>query len=185
MRALSILVVAVLAAGCAGGASRPPLRTGFEDIPVPPGLAYHAVETTVIESPSVKAGHLVYRGRVEPDSLRLAMRQTLEARGWRHLSTSTTSSHGTILAFEKGVNALQVHIYEGRWFTYLVLDASRPLPPAEAAATGGLSREPGAPPPAPAAAPEPAPRGAWQSARDGAVSVGRSVQNFFTRLFSN
>jgi len=115
-----------------------PQRSEFEDIPVPKGLSYQADRSTIIESPNVKAARLVYRGRVEPESLGVAMRSTLEANGWRHVSTTTTSTHGTTQVYEKSGNSLQVHLWEGglfNWFTYVELTASRGIAVAPNAAT--------------------------------------------------
>src|SRR3989440_12341785 len=105
---VSAFLVLAFAAGCATGSSRP-VRSEFEDIPVPKGLTYQPDKSTIIESPSVKAARLVYRGRLEPESLTRAMRATLEANGWKHVSTTSTSNAGTIQVYEKGGNALQVH----------------------------------------------------------------------------
>ena len=126
---ISGLIALVFAAGCASAPSRP-LRAEFEDIPVPKGLAYIADKSTVIESPSVKAARLVYRGRLEPESLAVAMRTTLEANGWRNVSSTTTASHGVTQVYEKNGNSLQVLVWEQLWFTYLELTASRALQPA-------------------------------------------------------
>jgi hypothetical protein len=122
-----LLLIGFLVAGCAGTAPRPP-RSEFEDIPVPKGLTYQPDKSTVIESPSVKAARLIYRGRLEPESLGQAMRATLEANGWRHVSSTTTSGRGTVQVYEKANNALQVYISEGIWYTYVELDATRATP---------------------------------------------------------
>ena len=50
------------------------VRSEFEDIPVPKGLAYQQDESTVIETPNMKAGRHIYRGRLELDSLTTAIR---------------------------------------------------------------------------------------------------------------
>jgi hypothetical protein len=113
-------------------------RSEFEDIPVPRGLSYRADQSTIIESPNVKAARLLYRGRVEPESIGVAMRSTLEMNGWRHVSTSTTSTHGTTQVYEKGGNSLQVQVWEGglfNWFTYVELTASRAIAASPSAAT--------------------------------------------------
>jgi hypothetical protein len=123
-RLLLFLMVVLVAVGCATTAPRAP-RSEFEDIPVPKGLTYQPDKSTVIESPSVKAAWLVYRGRLEAESLASAMRATLEANGWRHVSSTSTSGRGTTQVYEKGTNALQVHIYEDIWYTYVELDATR------------------------------------------------------------
>jgi hypothetical protein len=123
----TIGIVALLAAGCVTTSSRPP-RSEFADISVPRGMTYQADQSTVIESPTVKAARLVYRGRLEPVSLGQAMRATLEANGWRFVSTTSTPSMGTLQIYEKDGNSLQVRIHEDRWFgwfTYLEVETGR------------------------------------------------------------
>jgi len=127
-RALVLVAIALLVAACATTSSRP-VRSEFEDIPVPRGLSLAEGRSTIIESPTVKAARLVYRGRIEPQSLGVAMRQTLEGSGWRHVSTSHAGDQGTIQVYEKGGNSLQVRIWEGWWFTYVELTASRAVQP--------------------------------------------------------
>jgi hypothetical protein len=122
-RVLAAVVVVALA-GCASTAPRP-TRVEFEDIPVPKGLAYVEGDSTVIESPTVKAAKLVYRGRVEPVSLGSAMRSTLEANGWRHVSSASTGERGATQVYEKPGNSLQVKVWEGWYYTYVELTASR------------------------------------------------------------
>src|SRR2546423_15304420 len=109
-RTIASALVVLLLAGCATLAPRTG-RTEFEDIPVPKGLAYMEDDSTIIESPSVKAAKLVYRGRVEPLSLGNAMRATLESNGWRHVSTATPSGKGTTQVYEKTGQALQVRVW--------------------------------------------------------------------------
>ena len=116
----------VFLAGCATFTPRA-ARSEFEDIPVPKGLAYVDGESTIIESPNVKAAKLVYRGRVEPVSLGNAMRSTLEANGWRHVSSATAGDKGTTQVYEKPGNALQVRVWESWYYTYVELTASRTL----------------------------------------------------------
>ncbi len=127
-RALAALVLMIVITACASAPPRP-VRSEFEDIPVPKGLEYQSDRSTVIESPLVKAARLVYRGRVEPDSLAGAMRTTLGANGWRNVSRTTTASHGTPQVYEKAGNSLQVQISEGIIYTYVELTASRALQP--------------------------------------------------------
>ncbi len=121
-----MLAVSLLAA-CASAPSRA-VRSEFEDIPVPKGLDYQTSQSTIIESPTVKAARLVYRGRLEIASLAVAMRTTLEANGWRHVS-STSSTHGTTQVYEKAGSSLEVRLWEGLWYTYVELTASRSLQP--------------------------------------------------------
>jgi hypothetical protein len=126
IRTLTAIALLALLAGCATGAPRP-MRVEFEDIPVPKGLAYHAPASTVIETPTVKAARQVYRGRIEPESLAVAIRTTLEANGWRHVSGSTTGQHGITQVFEKSGTSLHVLLWEGLWYTYAEYTTGRCL----------------------------------------------------------
>ena len=124
--AFAVIVAAALLAGCATASTRT-LRSEFEDIPVPKGLTYVEDQSTVIESPSVKAARLIYRGRIEPTSLGVAMRTTLEANGWRSVSATSAGGQGTTQVYEKSGNSLQVRVWEGWYYTYVELTASRVL----------------------------------------------------------
>jgi len=125
MRRLVVLgMVVVTLAACASSPARPQ-RSEFEDIPVPKGLALDADKSTIIESPSVKAARLFYKGRLEPESLGIAFRTTLEANGWRHLSSTLSSGKGTTQVYEKPGSSLQVLIYEGIYYTWVELSATR------------------------------------------------------------
>lgn len=119
---LSLIVL--VAVGCASAPPRP-VRSEFEDIPVPKGLTVDLDKTTIIESPTVKAARLFYYGRIQPESLALAFRTTLEANGWRHISSTTFSKQGTTQVYEKDGNSLQVQIYEGWWYTWVEVAATR------------------------------------------------------------
>ena len=127
------LAIVMVVAGCASAPARP-VRSEFEDIPVPKGLALDQDKTTIIESPSVKAARLVYKGRVEPGSLALAFRTTLEANGWRFISTTTFSPPGTTQVYEKSGDSLTVQISEEWWYTKVELTATKVVsrPPAVA-----------------------------------------------------
>ncbi|MDP3768474.1 MAG: hypothetical protein Q8S13_10705 [Dehalococcoidia bacterium] len=129
IRALVVpLLTLLVTAACATTASRP-VRSEFEDIPVPKGLSYLEDQSTIIESPSVKAARLLYRGRVEVGSLGVAMRTTLEANGWRSVSSTSAGAQGLLQVYEKAGNSLQVRIWEGLYFTYVELTASRATQP--------------------------------------------------------
>jgi hypothetical protein len=122
-RALAVWTL-LLAAGCATAPAKPPY-TAFETIPVPKGLEYRPDESTVIETPEVKAGRMVYRGRLEPESLAALMRSTLESNGWKLIGT-TSSSSGAAQVYDKSGMTLQVRIWEGglfSWYTYVELAA--------------------------------------------------------------
>ena len=125
-RTIAGALLVVILAGCATFAPRA-ARSEFEDIPVPKGLAYVEGDSTIIESPSVKAAKLVYRGRIEPVSLGNAMRSTLEANGWRHISTAMAGDKGTTQVYDKPGHALQVRVWEGWYYTYVELTTSRTL----------------------------------------------------------
>jgi len=111
------LVLGIAAALLAACASNPPkqVRSEFEDIPVPRGLQLDQGRTVIIESPTVKAAKLSYKGRVEPDSLGAAFRTTLEANGWKLLASTTSSAKGTTQVYEKGGSYLQIDIWEDFW----------------------------------------------------------------------
>src|SRR5215470_9517834 len=112
MRRLVILSTIVLTlTACASSPPRAQ-RSEFEDIPVPRGLTLDLNKSTIIESPAVKAARLFYKGRLEPDSVGVAFRTTLEANGWRHLSSTTSADKGTTQLYEKDGSSLQVLIYE-------------------------------------------------------------------------
>ena len=125
-RTIAGALLIVILAGCAT-LSPKTSRSEFEDIPVPKGLSYVEGDSTIIESPNVKAAKLVYRGRVEPVSLGNAMRSTLEANGWRHVSTAMAGDKGTTQVYDKPGHALQVRLWEGWYYTYVELTTSRAL----------------------------------------------------------
>src|SRR6185295_2669265 len=112
------ILVSVIALSLAACASSPPkqARSEFEDIPVPTGLKLDWDKSTVIESPSLKAARLVYKGRVEPDSLGVVYRTTLEANGWHHVTSTTSTEKSTTQVYEKSGNSLHVLIYEGIYY---------------------------------------------------------------------
>jgi hypothetical protein len=126
----SALAVSLLLTACASNPSRP-VRSEFEDIPVPKGLAYQADESTVIETTSVKAVRQVYRGRLELESLATAIRSTLEANGWRHVSSTPmrASQQATTQVYEKDGDSLKVQLWEGlwHWYTYAEYTTGRVL----------------------------------------------------------
>ena len=126
-RVLLVAVVMVITTACASAPPRP-VHSEFEDIPVPKGLTVDLNKSTIIESPSVKAARLFYKGRVEVESLALAFRTTLEANGWRNLSATTASDKGITQIYEKTGSSLQVVIYEGWYNTWVEMSATRAVP---------------------------------------------------------
>src|SRR2546428_6684334 len=83
-------------------------RRQFEDIQLPTGLSYQPGRSVVIESPSVKAAQLVYRGRLEPESLGDALRARLEANRWRPIFPTARARDGNGAGLEKGTQQLPV-----------------------------------------------------------------------------
>lgn len=130
-RALVVCTLLLFLTSCASSPARP-ARSEFEDVPVPSGLTLDTSRTTIIESPTVKAARLFYRSRIRPESLAMAYRASLEANGWRTVSSTTSSSKGTTQVYEKQDSSLQVLIYEGWWYTWTEVSTTRILarPPA-------------------------------------------------------
>jgi hypothetical protein len=129
-RPLALLIVGLLAvSGCVTAPART-VRSEFEDIPLPKGLTYVEDRSTIIESPSVKAARLIYRGPIEMVSLATAVRTNLEANGWRNVSATSSGDHGITQVYEKAGNSLQIRLWDGFYFrpvTYVELTASRAL----------------------------------------------------------
>jgi hypothetical protein len=127
MARLLVLCVVVLAlTSCAASSGAPRAqRSEFEDVPVPAGLTLDNSRTTIIESPTVKAARLFYKSRVKPDSLAVAYRTSLEANGWRHVSSTTSANNGTVQVYEKPDSSLQVMIYESWYYTWSEVSATR------------------------------------------------------------
>ena len=193
----AVLPLLVLTACATTTSTSTLLQRGFEDVPLPRGLAYQPGRSMSIESPSAKAVHLVYRGRTEPDITAMALRATLEATGWRHISSATRKSAppGTIQVYEKAGSSLQLDISRSLWFTYVTFDVSRitaptsgmamrpaaePAPPRVETLVAGPSSDPstGAESPSrPAAAPGP-----WTRLKEQTLSLGESVRTFFSDL---
>jgi hypothetical protein len=151
-RAIAVFAL-LLATGCATAPAKPPYAA-FETIPVPQGLEYRPTESSIIETPEVKAGRVVYRGRLEPQTLAAAMRSNLEADGWKPVGITTSGRSGSTQVYDKGGTSLQVRIWEGgpfSWYTYLELAAVE---------MAGARLNPGSAPvpssvPAPSVAPKP------------------------------
>ena len=125
------LVLALTSCTSSSGSSRLQ-RSEFEDVPVPAGLTLDVSRTTIIESPTVKAARLLYKSRIKPESLAVAYRTSLEANGWRHVSSTTSAGKGTTQVYEKQESSLQVLIYEGLYYTWTEVSTTRIIgrPPA-------------------------------------------------------
>lgn len=134
MRCVLLLATTVVLTACASTPPQPP-RAEFPGIPVPEGLALETDRSTIIESDRIKAARLVYRGRLEPESLANLYRSTLETSGWRHVS-STSTGKGFLQVYEKPGGSLQVSIYEGglfNWYTWVEVAATHLLAPGPSA----------------------------------------------------
>src|SRR5258708_17900000 len=125
----TVRLVLALLAGCASTSSTKHVRSEFEDIPITRGLEFRTGDSTIIESQTVKAARLVYRGRLEIQSLATAWRSTLEANGWRHVSTTSVQDQGITQVYEKAGTSLQVPLSEGRIYTYAELTVGRAIQP--------------------------------------------------------
>ncbi len=126
--ATTLVVVFLLAAGCAT-TGVPPLRSEFGDVPVLEGLSYRPDDSIVIETPTVRAARLLYRGRMEPGSVAVEMQKGLEANGWRLIRGTSVARHGTMQLYEKGEASLQLQVWEGGlfgYYTYLEVSGTRP-----------------------------------------------------------
>lgn len=128
---LGTLMLALTSCASSSSPSRPQ-RSEFEDVPVPAGLTLDVSRTTIIESPTVKAARLLYKSRIKPESLAVAYRTSLEANGWRHVSSTTSAGKGTTQVYEKQESSLQVLIYEGFYYTWTEVSTTRIIgrPPA-------------------------------------------------------
>jgi hypothetical protein len=124
-RVFAVCTLLLLLTSCASSGPSRPARSEFEDIPVPSGLTLDTDRTTIIESPNVKAARLFYKSRIRPESLAQAYRTTLEANGWRHVSSTTSASKGTTQVYEKQNSSLQVMIYEGWYYTWTEVSTTR------------------------------------------------------------
>src|SRR6266545_1412044 len=133
-RVALVLCVLAIVVGCASSTPRTPAISQFEDIPVVKSMEFQPGKSIISESPIAKFGRLVYRGRIEPQSLGNVQRTTLEANDWKHVNTTSTANRGTEQVYEKNRNNLRVHIYEGLWYTYMELEVLRVLAPPGASA---------------------------------------------------
>jgi len=131
-RFLLLFTFALILTACASSSPSAPPRSEFEDIPMPAGLTLDNDRTTIIESPNVKAARLYYHSRLKPESLAVAFRTSLEANGWRHVSSTTSADKGIVQVYEKPDSSLQVKIYEGWYYTWTEVSTARVLRPAEA-----------------------------------------------------
>ena len=129
MKTHQVLVVAgfaLLLAACSSAPVQPALGTAFSDVPVPEGMDYQPDRSGVVEGPTVNVARLVYRGRLEIESLSASMRQGLETNGWKHVRTLKAANRTVIQSFEKPGSDLQISLWDGGWnYTYLDVTIGR------------------------------------------------------------
>ena len=121
---VTLIVFALLLAAVCASAPAKPSYTAFDTIQVPKELEYRPDDSNVIETPEVRASRVLYRGRVDPETLASAMRSNLEADGWKTGGITTMGHSGSTQVYEKAGTSLQVRIWEGgpfSWYTYLEL----------------------------------------------------------------
>lgn len=128
-RVLVLCLVVLALTSCASSSAPRAPRSEFEDVPVPAGLTLDHSRTTIIESPNVKAARIFYKSRLTPESLGVAFRTSLEANGWRHVSSTTSASKGTTQVYEKQDSSLQILIYEGWYYTWTEVSITRLIAP--------------------------------------------------------
>jgi hypothetical protein len=123
----SILVGLAFIIGCAnlGGKrkeSKEPPAVGeqaryyhFEDILIPHGLKLEMDKSFIYETPSFKAGKLVFSGRVEPQSLASFFTTNMERDGWKLVNKFGFKD--VVLNFSKSKKTCAVNIYDRPIYT--------------------------------------------------------------------
>lgn len=87
----------------------------FDDILVPRDMKLLPRSSFVVETPGVKAGMLVFRGRVDPVSLTSFFSNNMLKDGWR--MSSSFRYQRTIMVFTKPDRDCIINIQDGRLFT--------------------------------------------------------------------
>jgi hypothetical protein len=95
------------AAPAAGGQAR---YYHFEDVLIPHGLKPQMDKSFIYETPSLKAGKLVFSGRVEPQSLANFFTNNMERDGWRLVNKFGFKD--LVLNFTKPDKTCMVNIYD-------------------------------------------------------------------------
>ena len=169
---VAAFLVLAFAAGCA---TRVPQAVAerVRGHPRPEGAHLPAGQVDDHESPTVKAARLVYRGRLEVESLGLGHAD--HPRGERLASRQqhAVADQGVTQIYEKAGSSLEVRLLDGWWFTFVELTASRSLqhglprsrPRASLHPPTRAARAP--PPPPPTASPPPPPSRAMNASASG------------------
>ncbi len=87
----------------------------FDDILVPRDMELQPQSSLVVETPGVKAGMLVFKGRVDPVSLTSFFTNNMLKDGW-HMSSSFRYQR-VIMVFTKPDRDCIINIHDGRFST--------------------------------------------------------------------
>ena len=82
----------------------------FEDVLIPHGLKLQMDQSFIYETPSLKAGKLVFSGRVEPQSLASFFTNNMERDGWKLVNKFGFKN--LVLNFSKPDKTCMVNIYD-------------------------------------------------------------------------
>ncbi len=122
-----VLVSSALIVGCAnlgkkGKESKEPPAVGeqaryyhFEDILIPYGLKLDMDKSFIYETPSFKAGKLVFSGRLEPQSLASFFTANMERDGWKLINKFGFKD--VVLNFSKSKKTCTVNIFDRPIYT--------------------------------------------------------------------
>ncbi len=89
----------------------------FDDILVPRDMSLVPRSSFVVETPGVKAGMLVFKGRIDPVSLTTFFSNNMLKDGW-HMSSSFRYQR-TIMVFTKPDRDCIINIHDGRFSTQM------------------------------------------------------------------
>jgi hypothetical protein len=127
-RRLGVLILVLGLWGCLGykvvkdepAKDQAPQPALFQDVSIPPEMKMDRDDSFVFETSGFKAGTLIFRGYVEPDSVSQFFRETMPREGW---TLKTIFRHPkTVLLFEKMSPVPKtciVIVYEQHIFTHL------------------------------------------------------------------
>ena len=129
-RALVLVMVLMLTVGCAGfgkwsskeepsesqtGPTLSQASYAFPDIVIPPELTFQRDKSFIYETPSLKAGVMLFSGNVEMGSIEAYFRTNMAKNGWRFVNSYKTSD--IILNFLKDERSSNIRIARGTFST--------------------------------------------------------------------
>lgn len=94
-----------------------PIFYDFKDVPVPPNFSLMDKESSVLQTTGYKTGVLVFKGRVNYNSVVDFYMSAMSREGWK-LKGSSRYSH-SIMVFEKPQKLCVINIYPKFMYTYL------------------------------------------------------------------